>query len=94
MFPRSFVGQPTAASVHILNEGESLTRVELSIPSPFKVETGVLNLPPGAGHTVELSLEPERPGPTGAVLLVQAGARRIELTVRAEVEPAPPLTGP
>jgi hypothetical protein len=94
VFPRSFVGQPTTASVSIFNEGESLTQVELSIPRPFTVGTASLNLPPGAGHTVELSLDPKSPGPAGAVLLLQAGTRRIELTVKADVEPAPQPTGP
>lgn len=87
MFPRTSVGKRVTTSVRIHNDGEGVAQVRLGIPEPFTVALTSLNLPPGAEQTVDLRLEPARAGPTGAVLLVQAGERRIEVTMRGEVDP-------
>ncbi|WP_224241833.1 outer membrane protein assembly factor BamB family protein [Hyalangium gracile] len=89
VFPRTTVGVPVTTSVRLRNDGESITQVLLGIPEPFTVALTSLNLPPGAEQAVDLRLEPAQPGTAGAVLLVQAEGRRIELTVRGEVDPAP-----
>jgi len=93
-FPRTLVGKPTTTAVRLRNEGEGVAQAVLGIPAPFKVSNTSLSLPPGAEHTVELHLEPAQPGQTGAVLLIQSEGQRIEVTVWAEVEPAPPSPGP
>ncbi|MDY7229270.1 hypothetical protein [Hyalangium rubrum] len=91
-FPRAVVGQVAVATLRVHNGGDTLSRVALTIPSPFTVSVAEMNLPPDAEHTVELRLQPTTPGLTGAVLTVKADARTMELPVMAQVAPAP--TGP
>jgi hypothetical protein len=93
-FPRSTVGKRTTAAVRLRNEGAGPAQAVLGIPVPFTVSNTSLNLSPGAEHMVELHLEPTQPGQTGGVLLIQAEGQRIEVTVWAETEPAPPAPAP
>ncbi len=88
MFPRTTVGHSVTTSVRIRNHGEGTAQLFLGIPEPFTVALTSLTLAPGAEQMVDLRLEPTRPGIAGAVLQLLAKDRRIEITVRGEVDPA------
>jgi hypothetical protein len=89
VFPRTFVGYPTKATLELRNEGTPVRVAELQASTPFAAEAGPVELAGGSSVQVTLTFAPQTAGDFEGTVQVESEGQSLVATLAGTAEPVP-----